>query len=219
MKSGALIVLEGVDGAGTTTHARLLAEALRGRRLPVHLSAEPSTGPIGALLRQALLGRLVAGGAVGTAQPLSWATMALLFAADRLDHLEAELLPNLADGTTVVCDRYYHSSIAYQSLGGGGAESIPWLRAINARARVPDLTLVLDAPADVTARRRAQRRGPIEIYDGESMQRGLGDFYRELETHFPGERIAHVDSHGTIEEVAARVLAAASPLVLASKAD
>jgi dTMP kinase len=214
MKSGLFIVLEGVDGAGTTTQARLLAEALRARRLPVHLTAEPSSGPIGALLRQALKGRVVAGGAVGAAEPLSWGTMALLFAADRLDHLEAEVLPNLAEGTSVICDRYYHSTVGYQSLGGGGSAAIAWLRELNARARVPDLTLVLDAAPEVAAQRRRSRGGPLEIYEGEALQVQLGEYYRSLEQYFPGERIVHVESQGTIEDVARSVSAAVAELLV-----
>src|SRR5689334_22048441 len=154
MERGQFIVIEGVDGAGTTTQARLLGEALRRERVPVHVSAEPSTGPIGALIRQALAGRVVLNSASGGAGGPSWSTMALLFAADRLDHLEAELLPNLREGSSVVCDRYYHSSIAYQSETGGGAEAIAWLRAINAEARAPDLTLVLDVTPETAAQRR-----------------------------------------------------------------
>jgi dTMP kinase len=209
MPAAPFIVIEGVDGAGTTTHARLLAESLRARRLPVHLSAEPSAGPIGALLRQALQGRVVAGAAVGVGQALGWGTMALLFAADRLDHLEAELLPILGDGVSVICDRYYYSSIAYQSQTGGGPEAIAWLRELNVRARVPDLTIVLDVAAELAAQRRRDRRASVEIYDADALQLRLCEFYASLDRHFPGERIAHVDSSGTIAEVASRVFAAA----------
>jgi dTMP kinase len=207
MMAGHFIVIEGVDGAGTTTHARILSERLRAERVAVHLSAEPSGGPIGALLRQALKRRVVAAGP-GVGQPLGWSTMALLFAADRMDHLAAELLPNLGEGVTVVCDRYYHSSVAYQSLAGGGIEAISWLREINAQARRPDLTIVLDAPPEVAARRRRDRGGALEIYEGDALQLQLAEFYLRLERHFPDESIVHVSSAGSIEEVASRVLSA-----------
>jgi dTMP kinase len=210
--AGHFIVIEGVDGAGTTTHARILCERLRALRVAVHLSAEPSGGPIGALLRQALKRRVVAAGP-GVGQPLGWSTMGLLFAADRMDHLAAELLPNLGEGVTVVCDRYYHSSVAYQSLAGGGIESVSWLREINAQARRPDLTIVLDAPPDVAAKRRKDRGGGLEIYDGDAFQAQLGEFYLGLERHFPDESIVHVSSTGSIEEVASRVLSAAETLI------
>src|SRR6185503_20411145 len=107
---GALIVLEGVDGAGTTTQVRLLAERLRARGSRVHTTAEPSSGPIGKLLRRALSGRLTDGDAPDAARP-SWQTLALLFAADRLDHLAREVEPELAAGAIVLCDRYDHSTL------------------------------------------------------------------------------------------------------------
>jgi dTMP kinase len=206
MQSGRLIVLEGVDGAGTTTHARLLGDALRGLRVPLHLTAEPSNGPIGTLLRLTLSGRVVAGGISGSPRPPAWNTMALLFAADRLDHLDSELLPNLREGVSVVCDRYDHSSIAYQSLTGGGPEAIAWLREINRHARRPDLTIVLDVPLEVAAERRRRRRGSTEIFDADELQAKLCEFYAGLERYFPGEPIVHVESVGSVEEVAARVL-------------
>ena len=84
MPRGHLIVLEGVDGAGTTTQAERLREAFVRRGLPAHVTAQPSQGPVGMLIRQVLSGRLVQNGA----KPPSWATMALLFAADRQDHQE-----------------------------------------------------------------------------------------------------------------------------------
>src|SRR5690606_18811113 len=119
MIEGLFIVLEGVDGAGTTTHTKLLADALRARGLPVHTTREPSDGPVGVQIRQILTGRLVVPGINGP-RPPSWSTMALLFAADRMDHVEASITPNLMDGVTVISDRYYHSSVAYQSITGGG---------------------------------------------------------------------------------------------------
>src|SRR5688572_15881873 len=115
MVEGSFIVLEGVDGAGTTTHTKILTETLRKRGLPVHPTREPSDGPIGVLLRQMLTGRVVVPGLHGP-RPPSWTTMALLFAADRVDHVEAEILPNLMDGVSVISDRYVHSSVAYQSI-------------------------------------------------------------------------------------------------------
>lgn len=104
MIDGLFIVLEGVDGAGTTTHTKLLAASLGARGLPVHTTREPSDGPIGVMIRQILTGRLVVPGMNGP-RPPTWKTMALLFAADRADHVEAEIEPNLRDGVTVISDR------------------------------------------------------------------------------------------------------------------
>lgn len=204
MREGLLIVLEGVDGAGTTTQCARLCDALR-PTAPVQATREPSTGPIGALLRQALTGRWVTPSAFGPRAP-DWVTLALLFAADRNDHLEAEVLPLLHDGVHVVSDRYYHSSVAYQSVSAGrGAETIAWIRELNKHARRPDLTIVLDVPPSVAeARRRA--RGGREIFDDSDLQARLGEFYAALETHFPGERIVHLAGDRSPDAVAADVL-------------
>jgi len=161
---------------------------------------------VGHLLRQILTGRVVVPGMHG-ARPPTWTTMALLFAADRLDHLEAEIHPNLMDGVTVVTDRYYHSSVAYQSVSAGKAEdTTAWVREINRQARVPDLTIVLDVRAEVAADRRRARARTRELYEDESLQQELVRFYDDIETHFPGERIAHVDANVGVEEVAAEVM-------------
>src|SRR5690349_10994916 len=101
-RRGFFLVLEGLDGAGTTTQLECLSRALRQRGATVCATREPSDGPVGVMLRQALTGRLgLKGGA-----PLSHETLALLFAADRMDHLQAEVLPALERGETVICDRY-----------------------------------------------------------------------------------------------------------------
>ena len=200
-------MLEGVDGAGTTTHTRLLSKALRGKGLPIHATREPSDGPVGMMLRQILSGRIVVPGMRG-GRPPTWTTMALLFAADRLDHQEAEINPNLMDGVTVLSDRYDYSSMAYQSITAGGApEARQWIRELNRHARRPDLTIVLDVDAKVAAQRRHERAAGADLFDDDQLQSDLVDFYRHIETHFPDDRIVHVDGNGTTDETAAQVLA------------
>ncbi len=207
MIEGLFVVLEGVDGAGTTTHTRLLVEGLRTRGLPVHSTREPSDGPIGVQIRQVLTGRLVVPGIHGP-RPPSWTTMALLFAADRMDHIESTIVPNLMDGVTVISDRYYHSSVAYQSItGGGGEPTVRWVKELNRHAREPDLTIVLDLPPDVAARRRNERAGGREMFDDLELQAQFGEFYRSIDSHFPDETIVHVDSARSMEEVRADVMA------------
>ena len=160
---------------------------------------------MGALLRQALSRRVVSTGFGGT-RPLDWQTMALLFAADRVDHLENQIVPNLRDGVTVVCDRYDYSSVAYQSLTSGrGDEVVPWIRDLNRYAVRPDLTIVLDASFAVAQARR-DARGNVEIFDADTLQKDLGAFYANLQQHFPDDRIAHVNADGDMASVAKAVL-------------
>ncbi|MCC7541966.1 MAG: dTMP kinase [Deltaproteobacteria bacterium] len=214
MIEGHFIVLEGIDGSGTTTQTGRLADALRSRGLPAHTTREPSDGPIGMLIRQVLTGRLVVPGSTGGRAP-SWSTMACLFAADRLDHLEAEIHPNLRDGVTVISDRYDASSVAYQSISSGlelDASVIDWIRTVNSRARRPDLTLVLDVPVAEANRRRRQRQGRVEIYDDDELQAALARFYTDIDAFFPTDRIVHIDANRSVDEVAADVLRAVEDL-------
>jgi dTMP kinase len=203
---GKFVVIEGIDGAGTTTQAARLAERLRALPRLVRATREPSDGPIGTLVRQVLTGRIVApdGRAPG------WATMALLFAADRLDHVEAEIEPALASGAVVISDRYDASSLGYQSLmsGKAGGGAMEWIRSLNRHALRPDLTIVLDVGADVAAVRRESRGDAVQIYEQNEVQRALVAFYRNLDRHIPDDRIAHVDAAGSVDEVHARVLSA-----------
>lgn len=213
MIEGLLIAIEGIDGAGTTTQTRLLADALAGRGLPIHTTREPSDGPIGVLIRQMLTGRVVVPGLGGPRAP-RWTTMALLFAADRVDHLDAEVIPNLMDGVTVITDRYDYSSVAYQSLtaGGDSAETIDWVRTLNAKARRPDLTIVLDVSPENASSRRQTRSGSRELFEEDELQAQLADFYLRIEDHFPGDNIVHVEANDGIEATAARVLHAVKVL-------
>lgn len=207
MGAGHFIVLEGVDGAGTTTHTRLLSKALEERGVRVKTTREPSDGPIGAFLRQIITGRVIGAGA----RAPSWSTMALLFAADRLDHVDAEITPQLADGVTILSDRYDHSSVAYQSLtGGGGQEHVQWVTTLNRYARRPDLTVVLDVPAEVARARRVARNAPADLYDDDALQARLVSFYREIDRHFPHDRIVHVDANRDLDAVKNDILAVVS---------
>lgn len=210
MSRAPFIVLEGVDGAGTTTHTKALAATLEALGVRTHTTREPSDGPIGVMIRQILTHRLVVPTAEGP-RPPSWKTMALLFAADRADHVEAEIEPLLERGVLVLSDRYDHSSVAYQSATvperDRAAEVARWVRELNKHARRPDLTLVLDVSPEVAASRRTERGKGAEIYEGQALQRELTRFYGDIERHFPEDTIVHVDSSGPREEVAARILA------------
>jgi dTMP kinase len=144
----------------------------------------------------------------GTPREASWSTMALLFAADRLDHLDAVVVPALEAGKTVVSDRYVLSSLAYQSLTSPeGERSLPWIAELNARAIRPDLTIVLDVTDAVAAERRAARGGPAELFEVRELQRRLADAYTGAESLVPHDRVVHV-ADGSPDDVAERVLGA-----------
>jgi dTMP kinase len=140
------LVLEGMDGTGTTTIAADLADALRARDLRVCVTAEPTDGPFGRVLRRHLEGEL----------HLDAFTTTLVFSADRADHLTRTIRPALARGEWVVCDRYLLSTLAYQ-----GAEGVPHdaILAASSSFDVPDLTVVLEVPDDVREARMAGRDG------------------------------------------------------------
>lgn len=194
MQRGYLIVIEGIDGAGTTTQAARLVDALRTTGRGAHLTREPSDGQIGRMLRDMLAGRLPA---------VENAAMALLFAADRADHLHREIEPAIARGAIVVTDRYYHSSLAYQ----GSNEDREWILAINGRARRPDLTIVLEVSPEVAAARRDADQRPEELYDRIETQRRVAEGYRALTTAVgTRERLVTLDGARSMNELAAEIL-------------
>lgn len=192
---GLLIVLEGIDGAGTTTQTRRLADALSARGYPVHATREPSDGPVGKLLREILTG---AHGA------MDQTTLSLLFAADRADHLQREVEPALARGHVVISDRWYHSSLAYQGTG----EERLWIAELNRRARHPDLTIFLEVSPEEAARRRLGDNRAEEIFDHLSTQRRVAEGYRAvIEMLRETERIEVLDGERPLAEVSAAIVA------------
>jgi dTMP kinase len=228
---GVFVVLEGIDGAGTSTQAERYASHLRGMRRMAHVTHEPSSGPFGSQIRLVLRQRLMLS---STHQS---EVMALLFAADRLDHVECEIAPLLRDGYVVISDRYDLSSIAYQSITAQASfaegpvsregptsappSSIPrdpvdrvaWIRNVNRFARRPDVTVVLDVSPEVAASRRRTRGGAVEIYDDADLQARLADAYRRAEDLVPGDRLIHIDGDGDIDAVAAKIAEALEPFV------
>jgi dTMP kinase len=209
MSRGKFIVFEGIDGAGTTTAVAEYARHLKTHKRLVHVTREPSTGPIGALIRQALSGRL-AFGAGSEAQ-----TMALLFAADRLDHLEQEIEPHLRDGAVVLSDRYDLSSLAYQSATArnDASEIGAWIRSCNRFARRPDATVVIDVSPAVAEARRKGRSGAAELYEVSELQTRLCALYADAEKLVPGDRIVHIDGNRDLATVSADIRTAIDALV------
>lgn len=195
------IVIEGIDGAGTTTQVARLVAALRGQGLSAHATREPSDGAIGSLLRSMLTRALP--------PPEHPHALALLFAADRLDHVGREVTPRLSAHEWIVSDRYDHSSIAYQSIGPDAHDAVAWLRELNRHAPRPTLTIVLDVTAEVARARRLARGDQRELFDDDELQSKLAAFYTDIDRHFPGDAIVHIDANRSVDDVAHDVLAAA----------
>ncbi|MGQ0505483.1 MAG: dTMP kinase [Myxococcaceae bacterium] len=194
---GCFIVLEGLDGAGTTTQLHRISAALRERGARVHTTCEPSTGPVGTLLRQALTQRL----RLPDGNGLPDETLALLFAADRMDHLAAELEPAMERGEIVLCDRYVLSSLAYQ----GVTLPMAWVEKLNARARTPDLTLFLKVNLATAAKRRAERGGEPELFD--SKQAAISRRYDEaIALRGSAHRLVALDGSDTVEAITVEAL-------------
>ncbi|MBB4664911.1 dTMP kinase [Conexibacter arvalis] len=201
---GRFVVIEGLDGAGTTTQAERLAAALRERRgLAVELTKEPTNGPVGAVLRQAIEGRV-------TLDPVS---LALAFAADRADHLFNPVngvVAALEAGRWVVSDRYVLSSLAYNR---GGATSREWLAELNRHAIAPDLTIFVAVDPDVCVSRIGARSSAEELFHSREQLVAVDRNYRELidAGHVRGP-LATVDGSGAIAEVEAAIWTAVERL-------
>lgn len=207
---GRFIVFEGIDGAGTTTQSERYAAFLRRERRVVHVTHQPSDGPIGSLLRLGLGGRLQLG-ASNQAQ-----CMALLFAADRLDHVAHQIEPHLRDGAVVICDRYDLSSIAYQTATARTADREAfevWVRELNRYAPRPDATVVLDVTPEEAERRRHERLGALELYEETDLQRELAALYTRAESLVPGDRVIRVDGNRPLDEVSVAVQEALADVV------
>jgi len=151
MGSGFLIAFEGIDGSGKTTQAKRLVRWLRKKGLPARYTSEPTGGAIGRILKSMARRRDV--------EPR---VEAVLFAADRLIHLEKVIEPLLEKGFIVVSDRYLHSSLAYQSTTTRDQE---WVEALNKYARRPDLGILLDVDPEIGLKRLRRSRTRFERAD------------------------------------------------------
>lgn len=201
--NGRFIALEGGEGAGKSTQAQLLADALRARGIEVVTTREPGGTPGAEAIRLLLLANEGPG----------WgpAAEALLFAAARADHVERLLRPALDRGAWVVCDRYIDSSRAYQGGGGGFSdEDILTLHRIGSGGLLPDLTLLLALDPQSAAKRLAARdRGANDRIGGreqtyhERVSRAFAAFAEQ-----EAGRFARIDAGGSPQEVHQRVMAA-----------
>ncbi|MEN5176885.1 dTMP kinase [Brevundimonas diminuta] len=201
MQRGRFITFEGGEGAGKTTQARLLVERLRARGLDVLQTREPGGSPGAEEIRGIAVS--------GEADRWSARTETLLMYAARSDHLERTILPALAAGRWVVCDRFADSSRVYQGAGGGTPESL--IEALDdavVNGDQPDLTLVFDLPVEVGLD-RAFGRGLFETRfesKGLAFHQKLRDGFLQVAERHP-ERCVILDATGEVEAVSARLWA------------
>lgn len=176
---GRFVVVEGGDGTGKTTLVAALVRELAAMGHAVSATEEPSRGPVGRLIRDALAGRGLAG-----AEPPSPQEWALLYAADRAHHLREGVLPALARGEVVVCSRYLLSSLAYQ----GATLGAEWVATVNQHAPEPDVYLFLDVPTETALARLEAQRQPDAFENGVQARAAAAGYARGL---------AWLERHGT----------------------
>lgn len=197
---GRFITVEGGEGTGKSTQVRALAEALRARGVAVVATREPGGAPAAEDIRA-----LLVQGAVRRWSPVS---ETLLHYAARREHLDATILPALAAGSWVVCDRFADSTMAYQGYGLGlGRDFVAMLHGLAVGSITPDLTLILDLPVEEGLSRAASREGDEDRY--ERMDRGFHERVRQgflaIAAGEP-ERCVVVAGRGSKEAVAEAVL-------------
>jgi dTMP kinase len=165
LEKGLLICVEGLDGCGKTTQAKLLVKRLRKMGYDAVYTAEPSRGKIGKFIRKYCL---------HGEKRISAIIEALLFAADRFEHVENEIVPALNEGKIVVSDRYVYSSLAYQGASG---LDLKWVKLINEHAIRPNLAVFIDVEPEVVVQRLKPKKSVMESLE---IQRKVREVYMKF---------------------------------------
>ncbi len=201
---GKFIVFEGIDGSGKSTQMRLLSEYLKTHSIPNVTTHEPTDSPFGALVHDCMSGKTETGEY----------TIAAMFAADRIDHIQNPtygILSQLDRGVTVLCDRYYFSSFAYN----GGCVPLSWVEELNRPAMEllrPDLVLFIDVPPEKGMERIA-RRSERERYETfEKQQKTRAKFFEVFEKYSGEENIVIVKGEEEKERTQAGIRRAVDAL-------
>lgn len=201
---GQFFALEGIDGSGKTTQLKLLARRLEEAGIPCLTTCEPTSGPIGKLLRQVLTGQVACDSRV----------VAPLFAADRLDHIlnaGTGILQALERGITVLSDRYYFSSYAYQGV------DLPLEQVVEINRPCADLlrpaaTLFLDVDPDLALERIARNRAGTELFETKDrLARAREQFFRAFDREREREKVIIIPGGQSVEQVAEALWAAVRP--------
>jgi dTMP kinase len=164
-KNGVFICVEGLDASGKTTQSKLLVRNLQRRGFDAVYTTEPSHGRIGRLIRKHVL--------VGKNR-ISAVLEALLFAADRVDHSEREVIPALQADKVVVTDRYLYSSLAYQGATG---LDLKWIEEVNRWTIKPDMTIYIDISPEIVLKRLKREKSIMETLQN---QRRVREIYLKL---------------------------------------
>ena len=202
------ITLEGGEGAGKSTQIRRLGAHIAGMAREVVLTREPGGSPTAEQIRAVLLDP--------RSSDIDATTQALLFAAARRDHLNATILPALARGAVVICDRFIDSTRAYQGAGGLDPAVIRTLEGIAIGTRLPDLTVILDVPVEIGMTRAAARHGD-SLASSDRFERQTVAFHASVRAHFTAiaerepQRCRLIDASGTPDATFAALLAAVVP--------
>ena len=188
---GFFICVEGLDGCGKTTQTKLLVRRLRRKRYDAIYTAEPSRGKIGKFIkRHCLHGE----------KRVSSIIEALLFAADRFEHVEDVIVPAIGKGKIVVSDRYVYSSLAYQGAAGLDLE---WIEKVNEHAIHPNLAFFIDVKPEIVVKRLKPKKSVMENLQ---TQQKVREVYMKFVEN--GE-LVKIDGNGSVQEVAESILKAA----------
>ena len=188
-KKGAFICIEGLDASGKTTHAHRLVRDLKQRGFKAMYTTEPSSGEIGEFIRTYILQRK---------ERVPGAVEALLFAVDRVVHLEQRVKPALQKGKIVVSDRYVYSSLAYQGAAG---LDLNWIEEINRSTISPDLAIYIDVSPEILIKRMKWRKK--SVMERLQVQRKVQEVYLKL---VDDGRLVRVDGNRSVNEVARDIL-------------
>lgn len=200
LHKGFFLVIEGIDGAGTTTQVNAVYNWLKTHKIPCLKTREPSQGIIGRHIKKLL-----------KEKNTNSAELALLFAADRLDHLASTVFPALYKGMWVVSDRYRLSSLAYQSLDC----EFEWVKDINRYAPTPNLTILLDLPVEPALERVKKRGEKWEIFEEKNKLKKIRKNYLELATRKEEGKIITLDAAKSKESLTTDIVELLYPFIIA----
>jgi len=193
-KNGLFLVFEGTDGAGTTTQTKMLKHSLVKKGYKVLLTSEPSTEFIGTNIRQILNGRIIG----KDSKSIDPKTIALLFAADRMDHLQNVILPAMEKGYIVISDRYKLSSFVYQ---GKFTEDEPWVETVNKYAKEPDMTFFIDIDGEKAFERISRNRPSLDIFEKKEYVVDIANRYRDIFKGYKSTKLFMVDGTLAIDSI------------------